>query len=177
MMVGLIKKREDTLKYIIAPHEINTGRIDTLISRIELNCIRFSQLNDQNVVDADVIIVDTIGHLAHLYQFADLAYVGGGFNKGIHNILEPAAFNIPILFGPNFHKFKEAEDLMNAGGAFVIYANRNLNHKVTDLFFEESKLDTIKEIIYDYMQKKVGVTDNILRELNLVLEQSKAAKE
>lgn len=174
LMVALIKKREDVFKYIIAPHEIDDNKITALIKRIELNCVRFSQLNEQNVVDADVIIVDTIGHLAHLYQYADLAYVGGGFNKGIHNILEPAAFNIPILFGPNFHKFQEAEELMNAGGAFVLYASRNLNHKITDLFFEESKLENIKEIIQNYMNERKGVTDTIIKELNQLLEKNEA---
>lgn len=169
LMVSLIQKREDVFKYIIAPHEIEEEKIDALIKRIELDCVKFTELTEDNASHADVLIVDTIGHLSHLYQYADLAYVGGGFNKGIHNILEAAAYNIPILFGPNFHKFQEAEDLMNAGGAFVIYANRNLNHKVTDLFFEESKLENIKQIIKEYMEKRKGVTERIMTELDSLI--------
>ncbi len=170
MMTLLIKKREDEFKYIIVPHEIDAVEIEKLIGKIELNCVLFSQLNEENVKNADVIIVDTIGQLAHLYQYADLAYVGGGFDKGIHNILEPAAFHIPILFGPNFQKFQEAGDLTNVGGAFAVYAFRNINHKINDLFFEESQLEAARGRVATYMQENTGATTKIMERLKEILD-------
>lgn len=176
LMTILIKKREDQFKYIIAPHEIDEKDITTMISKIELNCIRLSKLNEQNVKTADVIIVDSIGQLSHLYQYADLAYVGGGFDKGIHNILEPAAFHIPIIFGPNFRKFQEAIDLTNSGGAFVVYAFRNISHKLNDLFFEESQLEAAKNRVANYMNENTGATARIMEKLGEILEKKQVAQ-
>lgn len=170
MLTLLIKKREDEFRYIVAPHEIDDAEIEKMIGKIELNCVRFSQLNEQNVKTADVIIVDTIGQLSSLYQYADLAYIGGGFDKGIHNILEPAAFHIPILFGPNFQKFQEATDLTNVGGAFAVYAFRNINHKINDLFFEESQLEAAKGRVANYIEENVGATTKIMEMLKEILE-------
>lgn len=112
---------QQSLKVILAPHVID----DSHLSAIEKlfgsnNCIRFSSLSkleSDSFSNAQILIIDNIGMLSAIYQYATLAYIGGGFGKGIHNILEATAYHIPVCFGPNYHKFKEARDMIAANAA------------------------------------------------------------
>jgi 3-deoxy-D-manno-octulosonic-acid transferase len=106
-------------KFILAPHVIDEVHLSKLQARFQ-NCFRLSQLTSETAVSAQVLIVDNVGQLARLYSYGNIAYVGGGFNAGVHNILEPAVFGLPVLFGPNFYKSAEALDLINLGVAFPI---------------------------------------------------------
>ncbi|MBL6873189.1 MAG: 3-deoxy-D-manno-octulosonic acid transferase [Flavobacteriales bacterium] len=109
-MIINISRRHPDLKFIIAPHEIE------LSPQLKQHGLLYSQSNDKNVSEYSVLIIDSIGILSRLYQYADVAYVGGGFgHKGLHNILEPLAFDVPIIFGPNYQKFPEAIDALNFG--------------------------------------------------------------
>jgi len=175
MMKVLTTKRGTEFKYLIAPHEIEDKRIEELMESIELPSIRFSEATEENVENKDVLIIDSIGHLAHIYQYADLAFIGGGFDKGIHNILEAAAFGVPVIFGPNYKKFQEATDLINAGGAYEVYAFRNINHKLNDLFFEEEKLNAIKQTVANFMAERTGASKAILEGLDEILEKQESA--
>ncbi len=124
---------ENTLsgfKYIIAPHNINPTRITALIGLLKVNAIRFSELTNDNAASASVIIVDNIGNLSSLYAYGELAYIGGGFNASVHNVLEAAVYNIPVVFGPNYQKAEEAKELIELGVAFSINDYTGLNEKI-----------------------------------------------
>ena len=116
---------DNKVKLIIAPHEVNEERIKS-IQKLFNNkqTIRYSGADDDNIEFAEVLIIDQIGILSGLYQYCNIPYIGGGFGKGIHNILEAATFGKPVIIGPNYYKFKEAVDLIELGGAFSV-SNEN----------------------------------------------------
>ena len=109
------------IKSIIVPHDISINFINNLNRKYGDNCIKFSDLKNEYDFKKNILIIDSIGILKYLYRYADIAYVGGGMgNKGLHNILEPAVFSVPILIGKNFKGFSEAEDLTSLGGVFSV---------------------------------------------------------
>ena len=116
------------VKFIIAPHNIKPEQLHELNKSIRKKVVFFSEMKNKNLADFDVFIIDTVGILTKIYAYADIAYVGGGFgNPGIHNILEPAAFGIPIVIGPNYSHFAEAEALVHMGGCTSINTQKELN--------------------------------------------------
>ena len=106
-------KENPQYNYIIAPHEL------THVPKLhkQTNALLFSTANQQNIHDKNVLIIDSIGLLSSIYKYGKIAYIGGGFGVGIHNILEAVAFGVPVIFGPNYKKFNEAKDLIALGGA------------------------------------------------------------
>lgn len=108
------------IKWIIAPHNIKTGEVTALRNKINRKTVLFTNRENEDVVEADVFIIDTIGILTSIYAYADIAYVGGGFKTGLHNILEPATFGIPVIIGPKYGKFQEAKDLVKLGSCLVV---------------------------------------------------------
>jgi 3-deoxy-D-manno-octulosonic-acid transferase len=107
------------LKVIIAPHDVSEANINRLCKKIKSSSIRLSKLST-NHYDTKIVIIDSIGLLSVLYSLGEIAYVGGGFGKGIHNTLEPMAHAKPVLFGPHYHKFQEAVDMIQLGGAWSV---------------------------------------------------------
>jgi 3-deoxy-D-manno-octulosonic-acid transferase len=148
------------IKFIVAPHEVDEERIAD-VKKLFKNSTLFSQLKDED--NAQVIIIDNIGMLASLYQFADVAYIGGGFNdSGIHNILEAAVFGKPVVFGPVYEKFSEAKQLVENGGAFSI-ANALELEKLLDTLIKDEDFSAktgaiCKKFVYDHG----GATDKIM---------------
>lgn len=111
----------DKVKFIIAPHNINQAQIKTFTEKLNKKVVLFSKKDQQNLSDFEVLIIDTIGLLTKIYSYADIAYVGGAMgNTGLHNILEPAVFGVPILIGKHYEKFPEAYDMIAHGGVFSI---------------------------------------------------------
>ena len=122
----------ENFKLIIAPHEIDEPHIQSIILQyINSKIIRYSLANDQNIASADILIIDNIGMLSSLFQYGTIAFIGGGFGKGIHNILEAATFGLPIIVGPNYQKFTEAKDLIKLGGAFTISSVDDFQKTIT----------------------------------------------
>ena len=150
------------LKFIIAPHEIKEENIQRIMSQIKHKTIRFSEAKDDEISNAKVLIIDNIGMLSRLYQYGDIAYIGGGLGKGIHNILEAAAFGMPVVFGPNYHKFREANDLIEKGGAFSIKNYTELENKIRFLLSDVYVLKMASEISRNYVKCKRGATGMIL---------------
>ena len=107
-------------KFIIAPHTIDHNSILKLKKSLKKETILYSEKEGKNLSEYTVFIIDTIGLLTKIYSYADAAYVGGGFRTGLHNILEPATFGIPVVIGPVYNKFKEAVDLVNLGGCISV---------------------------------------------------------
>lgn len=108
------------IKFIIAPHNIKEEEITRLISKIDKKTIRFTNYKTEVLKDSEVFIIDTIGILTQIYAYADIAYVGGAFKTGLHNILEPATYGTPVIIGPKYSKFQEAKDLVALGSCVVV---------------------------------------------------------
>ncbi len=149
-------------KLIIAPHEISQDKINKLQSSFEKTSptLLYSNISEQSVRKYDVLIIDNIGMLSSIYSYANVAYIGGGFGRGIHNILEAAVFDIPVFFGPNHHKFIEADALKNIGQAFDIKSADELSEKIEKLNFEK-----IKEDSNTYFQQQSAVCKKILSKI------------
>ena len=172
MILDLINKNHPDLKFIIAPHEVHPSRIEELQSKINHHLtsspvhqspvIRCSELTSENATSARVIILDSIGILAHLYQYATFSMIGGGFGVGIHNTLEAAAFGNPVMFGPNYQKFTEACDLIRLGGAFCINRSTDLSNIVNKLLEDQEELKRVSNISKNYVEQGRGATKRIL---------------
>ena len=151
------------LKIIIAPHEIHKEHIDQLIS-IFPGAILYSQLithNSQPIV-SNFLIIDNIGMLSRLYHYATIAYIGGGFNKGIHNTLEAAVYGKPVLFGPNHKKFKEAIGLIGTRGAICINSGTELSAILQKVIANKSVLELYSKNSMDFVNENKGATEKIL---------------
>lgn len=161
LLIDLAEKNPDW-KFIIAPHEIGPNHI-TAIESLFSNSIKYSVLKSQvSSIESQILIIDNIGMLSSLYQYAQLAYIGGGFGTGIHNTLEAAAFGLPVIFGPKYDKFQEAKDLIALGAAQSIHTSAELlaafNHFKTD--------EKAAAIAKNYVMEKKGATEMILKALN-----------
>jgi 3-deoxy-D-manno-octulosonic-acid transferase len=161
LLHGIYQKFSDRCKWIIAPHEPNEKNLNRLNGLFK-NSVLFSKIKDGEEIKGDVILVDTIGHLSSLYQYGNIAYIGGGFGKGIHNILEAAAFGNPIFFGPNYHSFLEAKDLISARAAYVIKHAEEGYSQMDLLVLNKNQQKVIAEIAENYIIKQVGATDIIV---------------
>ena len=134
------------VKIIIAPHEINKTKIEKLKNLINKKSICYSEINQEKLIadelrQAKVVILNTVGLLKNVYSYATIAYVGGGLNKtGVHNVLEPATYGIPVIYGANFKKYQEAIDLVSCKGGFVVKNHADLQQILTSLLSSSSLL-------------------------------------
>jgi len=150
------------LKVIIAPHELHEDGMAGLERDLKRKTIRYSRATEATVAAHDVLLIDNIGLLSSLYAYGDFAYVGGGFGKGIHNILEAATFGLPVFFGPRHGKFQEAVDLVRLGGAFGIADTEELRAAFTPLYTDASRHEQAARIARGYVQEHTGATETIL---------------
>lgn len=153
------------IKLIIAPHEVHETRVRKLHQKAGEGAILFSEANNNNLKNCKVLIIDSIGMLSHLYRYSDISYIGGGFGAGIHNILEAATFGMPVFFGPNYKKFKEASDLIDLGGAFPINTFNDLKEKITTFIENKSELTQAGNICRCYVAENKGATEKILNHI------------
>src|ERR1700761_7645046 len=130
-------------KFIFAPHEIGEEKINKLLDVLPDSATRYSQLTINH--SPQTLIIDNIGMLSSLYQYGDMAYIGGGFGAGIHNTLEAAAFGLPVIFGPNYEKFKEAKDLIALQAGFSISNENELKKAVAYLMKDEERYKVIRK--------------------------------
>ena len=151
------------LKIIIAPHEIHKEHIDQLKS-IFPDAMLFSQLqaHSSQPITSNCLIIDNIGMLSKLYHYASIAYIGGGFNKGIHNTLEAAVYGKPVLFGPNYKKFKEAIGLIETGGGISINSSTVLSVILQKLINNKTELELSSKNSFDFVKQNKGATKKIL---------------
>lgn len=165
-LVNFINQTNAVVKFIIAPHNIKSDQIQELKNSITKKTILFSEKESQNLKDFQVFIIDTIGILTKIYSYADIAYVGGGFgNPGVHNILEPATFGIPIVVGPNYSHFAEAIALVHQEGCISINTQTELNETLNNLISNEDIRHEKGHICETFVQMNIGATDVILRHI------------
>ena len=167
LLVDFINNTSEKVKFIIAPHNIKKEQIQELKNSISKKVILFSELPTKNLAHFDVFIIDTIGILTKIYSYADIAYVGGGFgNPGVHNILEPATFGIPIIIGPNYSHFAEATALVNMGGCEAISNITELNDVFTKLFKNEVIREEKGHICSTFVKMNKGATSIIMNKIS-----------
>nr|NQU88929.1 3-deoxy-D-manno-octulosonic acid transferase [Bacteroidota bacterium] len=162
LIFPLIQNNSTGLKFIFAPHEVHPERIESLVRKIPGKVIKYSELDDSKINAFDVLIIDSIGILSHLYQYSKIAYIGGGFGVGIHNILEAATFGNPVIFGPNYKKFQEANDLIEMGGAFSISTKDEFQQVVDKLMENEAFFMKCSTVSRSYVESKRGATEIIM---------------
>lgn len=151
-------------RWIIAPHELSANHIQRLKKHFP-ESILFTELKGVLPPAIRVIIVDTIGQLSYLYRFGSLAYVGGGFGKGIHNTLEAAVYGIPVIFGPVYHKFSEAVQLAQLGAGFPVQDEKELLSTILQQLQNPKLLKTSSETARNYVLERVGATSMIMGEV------------
>ncbi len=175
IIIEFINRENNNWKHIIAPHNIQESHIEEIERKIEVEHLKFSEMKSQHkkqIQKAKVLIIDNIGILSAIYRYGDISYIGGGFGTGIHNVLEPAVFGLPIIFGPKYQKFQEANDLIRLGGAYSI--NRLKEYEVVlDYLKVDSNREKTSEIIKKYMTQNQGATRVIMTFLKSYLEKVK----
>ncbi len=169
LLINYINNSDENIKFIIAPHNINASQISNLKLQITRSTILFSSIQtsrDLSLQDHNVFIIDTIGMLTKIYSYADIAYVGGGFgNPGVHNILEPATFGVPIIIGPNYSHFAEATALVHQEGCISITNQNELNEALDNLISNEDIRHEKGHICSTFVQMNKGATNVVLNHI------------
>lgn len=160
-----VKHQPAGVKLIIAPHDISAAHIQQIQSLFP-EAVLFSEINDHTT--SKVLIIDSIGLLARAYRYGDIAIVGGAFGKGLHNILEAAAFGLPVIFGPKHSKFWEAAALCKAGGAFEVSAYNELEHTLNVLSRFDAKYNQASDVCKHFVLSQSGATDKVVNVVNRV---------
>lgn len=166
LIFRVMTRSEKKFKLILAPHETHQKRIDAIISRQGLKSVRYSEATESNLAAANVLVIDSIGMLSSLYHYATIAYIGGGFGVGIHNTLEAATFSKPVIFGPNYHKFQEARELIDLGAAFSIKNEEELNSSVQKLLGDTSIYISASQKAGEYVKASAGATRIIMNRIS-----------
>ncbi len=165
MFVDFINNSKNT-KLIIAPHTIGDDHISELQNSITRKTVLFTEMDGKNLADYDVFIINTIGILGKIYSYADAAYVGGGFGTaGLHNILEPAAFGVPIVIGPNHQKFPEAVALVQMGGCIVVKDKQEMEETLSILAYDEIYRTEKGHIAGTFVNMNRGAVDTIMKKI------------
>lgn len=169
LIVKFIDQASDSMKFVLVPHDIDPDSCDDLVKRIRKKAIKFSNMILEEIEDYQVLIIDKIGLLTKIYSYADLAYVGGGFATGLHNTLEPAVFGIPIIIGPKYQGFKEAEDMVALGGINTIKRFEELKNW-TDLYYSNGEVRRQAGFVNEsYVKKNQGASVRIIEHLRTLL--------
>ncbi len=157
-------------KLIIAPHEVESKRLDAIERSLTRKSCRLSSATLEEAREADCMIIDGYGKLSSIYSYGDIAYVGGGFGVGIHNINEAAVYGMPVLFGPNYHKFKEAYDLIEAKGAFTFSDIVRFEGILSRLLTDSEYLAECGNNASRYIKENFGATDVIYGDIKSLLD-------
>jgi 3-deoxy-D-manno-octulosonic-acid transferase len=166
LIVNFINSNTFNVKFIIAPHNIKEEQIQQLKNSITKKTVLFSEKEGKQLADFDVFIIDTIGILTKIYSYADIAYVGGGFgNPGVHNVLEPATFGVPIVIGPNYSHFAEAIALVNMEACVSVNNQKELNEALENLIHNDDIRNEKGHMCSTFVQMNKGATAIILKHI------------
>lgn len=154
------------LRFVIVPHEVTPDILNAIESRIDGKCIRYSQCHtDTPLSDTQVLIVDHVGSLARLYRYATIAYVGGGFTRLLHSVIEPAVYGIPVAFGPNIHRKVTPNEMIELGIGTVITDTEEADSWLRRHLGNKELLDTIASQASSYVQQHTGATPRVVNEI------------
>ena len=158
-----LKEKHPHLKLIIAPHEIDIKNIDRLKNLLYKNNLPFHLFSDNPPAYTDsILVVNAIGFLSSIYQYGTVAFIGGGFANGIHNILEPTVYGLPVVFGPNYKKFNEAFEVIDLNVGFVVNDAAELTKQLGELIEDENVLTESSRLAKNYVLKNSGATNKIV---------------
>lgn len=161
LLARFMTEHED-VRLVLVPHEITEDHMQTIFQLFQGRCVRFTQATQQNIGTCRVLVLDTLGILASVYQYADAAYIGGGFGKGIHNTIEAAVYGIPVVFGPKYQHFREAIGLIHAGAACSVHNYRELDKGLTVAFDQHAEQGALAR---QYVESELGATDKIMKKI------------
>ena len=155
-------------KLIVAPHVIGEDHLAQIFELLKgRRVVRYTEATEENVKDAEVLIIDCFGLLSSIYHYGTISYVGGGFGVGIHNVLEAAVWDIPVIFGPNNKRFQEAQGLIMAGGGFEINDYQSFRDLMMRFETDEMFLQTSKKHAGEFVKGRAGATEKIMGSLPL----------
>lgn len=155
-------------RLLIAPHVIAEEHLKLILSLIKgKKVVRYTQTTPEEAAEADVLIIDCFGLLSSMYNYGDVAYIGGGFGVGIHNTLEAAVWNMPVIFGPNNKKFQEAQGLLKSGGGFEINTDEDFSGLMSSLMNDEAFLKQAGDKAGAFVAHLAGATDKVLASVKL----------
>jgi 3-deoxy-D-manno-octulosonic-acid transferase len=165
VLFEVLKNNKENLKVIVVPHHVDDDNIERIERLFDFRSVRFSQVHLETDLDlCRVLIVDCIGKLSSIYQYADIAIVGGGFSNRLHNILEPAAHGLPVLFGNQFAKFEEAKEMILFGAGFGL-SSEEMVKKIQELINQSNYRQDVSSKSKKYIYQHVGVLSNIISKL------------
>ena len=169
ILVEYINTSQKDIKYVLAPHNIKKDHIKSLRNSILKKTLLYSEMGNKELSDFDVLILDTIGLLTKVYSYADIAYVGGGFATGLHNTLEPAVFGIPVIIGPDFQGFNEAEALVDKKGILPIKNKEHFTIIFNGLLENRELMKNTGQINSDYINENKGASIQIIEHIRRLL--------
>ena len=150
------------MKLIIAPHVVNDSHLKEIESKLQRSSVRYTQATEANVEKADCLIIDCYGLLSSIYRYGEISYIGGGFGVGIHNVLEAAVYGIPVIFGPNNKKFREAQHLLANKGGFEINGYEDFESLMNKFLTDEAYLKQSGQAAGDYVKGNAGAMELIM---------------
>lgn len=161
LLARYIDEHPDT-KLVLVPHEIHDKHLHEIFQIFHGRYVRFTEATPLNIMHCQTLLIDTIGMLSSIYQYGQVAYIGGGFGVGIHNTIEAAVYGVPVLFGPNYRHFREAKGLIQAGAGFSVNNYRELEKQLDDALADH---ETLGRKAREYVESELGATEKIYREL------------
>lgn len=150
-------------KLIIAPHVIGEDHLAYILDKLQMKAVRYTQATEQSAAEARCLIIDCFGLLSTIYRYGEIAYVGGGFGVGIHNVPEAAVWGVPVLFGPNNKSFQEAQDLLACKGSFEVTDYDSFNTIISRLISDDQFRHQCGEASANYVKSRSGATDIIMK--------------
>ncbi len=163
ILLPLINENPD-IKFVIAPHEMEESRIEHLLREVKGGAVRYTQL-PSDFTDKQVLILDTVGLLSRVYGSAEWAYIGGGFGVGIHSTLEAAVYGMPVAFGPRYHKFNEARDLIALGAGYSVKNGVELKAWFDELKSDSDYLARLSALAKVYVGQHCGATEKVVKSI------------
>lgn len=158
LLARYIGETEKNVCLVAAPHEIHPSNISR-IQKLFHHSVLYSEASTNDLLNAQVLIIDNIGLLSSIYQYGDIAYIGGAFKTGLHNVLEPACFSMPVLFGPNYSKFQEATHLVEIGAAIPVATYKELQSHFDNLLINENALAELSQKAGKFIEDNKGATE------------------
>ena len=156
-------------KLVIAPHVIDESHLTQILALLDRKTVRYTQTTPEEAAGADCLIIDCYGLLSSIYRYGDVSYVGGGFGVGIHNVLEAAVWNIPVIFGPNNKRFQEAQGLLRAEGGFEIQNYSDFEAVMNRFIADNDHLKASGSIAGEFVQGHFGASEIILNSVSHLL--------
>lgn len=170
VLLPLIQRYRSSMKFIVAPHEVNESSISAVMQAAGAGAVRFSQATEADVANYEVLVIDNIGMLASLYSYGTYAYVGGAFGRGLHNTLEAAVFGLPLFFGPRYSRFQEAKELVELECAFPVRHANELLRVFEKVHTSQAFRQRITENEKRYVKQQAGATAKIMADIQQLLK-------